>query len=87
MADVKILTWGYKFSREIARRMPYFRGEPPVRHPAFAPGGSAAIIPHAEGPISFKAPRIEYSEEDERALEAHARARSACRTCSYKNNL
>jgi alcohol oxidase len=32
------LIWGYKFTREIARRMPHFRGEPPVFHPAFAPG-------------------------------------------------
>jgi alcohol oxidase len=78
MADVKTLTWGYKFSREIARRMPYFRGEPAARHPAFAPGSAAAIIPHAEGHIAFDTPRIEYSEEDERALETFARATSAC---------
>ena len=87
MADVKTLTWGYKFSREIARRMPYFRGEPPARHPAFAPDSAAATIERAEGPIAFDAPRIEYSEEDERALEAHARSRSACGTCFYKGNL
>ena len=87
MADVKTLTWCYKFSREIARRMPYFRGEPPTRHPAFAPDGAAAIIQCAEGPIAIDAPRIQYSEEDERALEAHARARSACGTCFYKDNL
>ncbi|KAH9987558.1 hypothetical protein BJV77DRAFT_773332 [Russula vinacea] len=31
MADVKTQTWGYKFTRKIARRMPYFRGEPPAR--------------------------------------------------------
>ncbi|KAH9046735.1 alcohol oxidase-like protein [Lactarius hengduanensis] len=73
-ADVKPLTWGYKFAREIARRMPHFRGEPPVLHPPFAPGGPASIIAHAEGPIPFDAPRIVYSEEDERVLEAFARA-------------
>ena len=74
MADVKPLTWGYKFMREIARRMPHFRGEPPAFHPTFAPGGAAAIVEHTNGPVAFDAPRIEYSDEDERALEAYVRA-------------
>ncbi|KAI9453452.1 alcohol oxidase-like protein [Lactarius psammicola] len=73
-ADVRPLTWGYKFLREIARRMPHFRGEPPVLHPAFAPGGPASVVAHAEGPVPFDAPRIVYSEEDEGALEEFARA-------------
>jgi len=66
--------WGYKFSREIARRMPHFRGEPSALHPAFAPGSAAAVVEHAEGPVAFDTPRIEYSDEDERAIEAFARA-------------
>ena len=68
------LIWGYKFTREIARRMPHFSGEPPTLHPAFPPGGPASIVPHAEGPIAFDTPRIIYSEEDERALEEFVRA-------------
>jgi alcohol oxidase len=89
MADVKTLTWAYKFTREIARRMPYFRGEPAAVHPAFAPGSAAATVPHAEGPVAFDTPRIEYSEEDERALEAYARATMsttwhALGTCAMK---
>jgi alcohol oxidase len=80
MADVKVLTWGYKFTREVARRMPHFRGEPAALHPAFAPGSPAAIVSHAEGPVAFDAPRIEYSEEDERVLEAYARATGTCET-------
>ncbi|KAH9046729.1 alcohol oxidase-like protein [Lactarius hengduanensis] len=56
------------------RPPPHFRGEPPVLHPEFAPGGPAAVVAHAEGPVSFDAPRIVYSEEDDRALEAFARA-------------
>jgi alcohol oxidase len=60
--------------REIARRMPHFRGEPPALHPTFAPGSVAAIVAHAEGPVAFDAPRIEYSDEDERVLEAYTRA-------------
>jgi alcohol oxidase len=78
MADVKPLTWGYKFAREIAQRMPHFRGEPPTMHPAFNPGGTAAIIEHADGPVAFDAAPIVYSEEDERVLETYARATSAC---------
>jgi alcohol oxidase len=77
IADVRPLTWGYKFQREIARRMPHFRGEPPKLHPAFAPGGPAAVIAHAEGPIPFDTPRIVYSEEDERVLEEFTRAQGA----------
>jgi hypothetical protein len=87
MADVKVLTWGYKFTREIARRMPHFRGEPAALHPAFTPGSPAAIVPHAEGPVAFDTPRIEYSEEDERALEAYARATGACETFLYNDAL
>jgi hypothetical protein len=76
MADVKPLMLAYKFTREIARRMPHFRGEPPAVHPAFAPSSAAAIVTHAEGPAPFDAPRIEYSDEDERVLETYVRATS-----------
>jgi alcohol oxidase len=84
---MKTLTWCYKFTREIARRMPHFRGEPPVAHPPFAPGSAAAVVPHAEGPIIFDTPRIVYSEEDERALEAYVRAAGACDTFLYNDDL
>ncbi|KAH9053394.1 alcohol oxidase-like protein [Lactarius vividus] len=88
-ADIRPLTWGYKYMREVARRMPHFRGEPPVLHPKFAPGGPASIIAHAEGPVPFDAPRIVYSEEDERVLEEFARAEVATTwhalgTCAMK---
>ena len=74
LADVRPLMWGYKSLREIARRKPHFRGEPPMLHPAFSPGGPASVVAHAEGPIAFDAPRIVYSEEDDRALEEFVRA-------------
>jgi alcohol oxidase len=77
MADIAPLMWAYKFAREIARRMPHFRGEPPAFHPPFVSGGAAAIVEHAEGPIPFDAPRIVYSEEDEAALETFVRATGA----------
>jgi len=72
-ADVKPLMLGYKISREIARRMPHFRGEYASLHPSFAPGGPASVIARAEGPVALDAPRIMYSKEDERALEAYVR--------------
>ena len=74
IADVRPLMWGYKFQREIARRMSHFRGEPPVLHPAFPSGGLASVIEHTNGPIPFDTPRIVYSEEDERVLEEFVRA-------------
>jgi len=77
MADVKLLVWSYKFSREIARRMPHFRGEPKALHPMFSPGGPASVAEHAEGPVALDVPRIVYSDEDERVLEAYVRAMGA----------
>jgi alcohol oxidase len=80
-ADIQLLIFGYKFTREIARRMPHFRGEPLGVHPAFPPGGPASVIEKAGGPVPFDAPRIVYSEEDERALEEFARAKAS--TCFH----
>ena len=76
MADVKPLMWGYKIAREIARRMPHFRGEPAPLHPAFSPDSAAAIVEHAEGPVALDSSRINYSDEDDRAIEAFTRATS-----------
>ena len=76
-ADVQPLKWGYKFAREIARRMPHFRGEPPALHPDFPPGRPASIVAHAEGPIAFDAPHIVYSEDDDQVLEEFVRANGA----------
>lgn len=80
-ADVQPLIWGYKFTREIARRMAHFRGEPPVLHPAFAPDGPASVLAQAEGPVPTDAPRIVYSEEDERKLEEFTRAQGMSFLC------
>jgi hypothetical protein len=51
-------------------------------HPAFPPGGPASVVVHADGPVAIDAPRIVYSEEDERALESFAYANGAYRSCS-----
>ncbi|KAI0301549.1 alcohol oxidase-like protein [Multifurca ochricompacta] len=73
-ADITPLIWGYKTAREIARRMPHYRGEPRALHPAFEPSGPAAVVDHADGPVAADTPPIVYSEEDERELEVFARA-------------
>ncbi|KAN0140561.1 GMC oxidoreductase domain containing protein, partial [Lactarius tabidus] len=73
-ADVQPLMWGYKFLCEIGRRMPHCRGELSTLHPTFAPGGSASLVENTEGPVPFDAPRIIYSEGDERVLEVFVRA-------------
>ena len=67
--------------------MPHFRGEPPILHPAFPPGGPASVITHADGPVAFDSPRIVYSKEDERALEAFAYANGAYIMCSLLSTI
>jgi alcohol oxidase len=73
MADVNTLIWGYKFTREIARRMPSFRGEVKSLHPSFPMGSAAGILEKSEGPISFDSPRIAYTPEDDAAVEKYTR--------------
>ena len=72
-ANIQLLKFGYKFTREIGRRMLHFRGEPLAVYPAFPPGGRASVIEKASGPVPFYVPRIAYSEQDEHALEEFAR--------------
>ncbi|KAI5886016.1 alcohol oxidase-like protein [Schizophyllum commune H4-8] len=45
-ADLAALVWGYKHSRELARRMPVYRGELAMAHPIF-PGCGAAVSSRA----------------------------------------
>ncbi|PWW75220.1 GMC oxidoreductase [Tuber magnatum] len=40
-ADIGPNVWGYKLGREIVRRMPCYRGEPPGLHPKFNPSSAA----------------------------------------------
>lgn len=71
-ADVAVLMWHYKVSREIARRMPCYRGEAVTTHPSFAPAGAAACT--ASGtPVAVDAPDIVYTAEDDAALETWIR--------------
>ncbi|KAJ3994163.1 hypothetical protein F5050DRAFT_1839828, partial [Lentinula boryana] len=78
--DITVLRWVYKRGREIARRMKSFRGEISDRHPKFSSESSAwnnntvLIKPSATGPVAIDAPRIQYSKEDDRAIDDYIKA-------------
>ena len=67
--DIKKHMWMYKKQREVIRRMPSYRGEMAQCHPPFAAGSSAACIELANSSLTFDAPDIEYSAEDDVVLE------------------
>ncbi|KAF8896176.1 hypothetical protein BD779DRAFT_1608499 [Infundibulicybe gibba] len=71
-ADVGVLRWAYKKGREIARRMPVFRGEFDLGHPSFS-SGSGAASKISEGPVEISAPDIAYSKEDDDAIDQYHR--------------
>jgi len=72
--DVKKHIWAYKVSREMWRRMPIFRGELALNHPRFPAGSKAAVIEKADGPVvTDDTSRIEYSAEDDKAIDQKVR--------------
>lgn len=72
--DVAQLTLLYKMTRELARRMPAYRGEVAAYHPKFPPGSPAACR-EAEDPLPVEAPDIVYSDADDEAIENFTRNR------------
>lgn len=66
-SDIKKQLWAYKFSREIARRLPYYKGELELGHPKFPEGSKAAL--HEGGALEGEVQDIEYSKEDDAAIE------------------
>jgi alcohol oxidase len=66
-SDLKKQLWAYKMSREIARRLPYYNGELELGHPKFATGSKAALS--IDNPSSGEIKNIEYSKEDDEAIE------------------
>ncbi|ESK91954.1 alcohol oxidase-like protein [Moniliophthora roreri MCA 2997] len=87
-ADVAVLRWGYKRSREFARRVKSYRGEHAPEHPKF-PEGSAAAASVASGPVDINAPDIVYTAEDDKAVDDYSRANlsttwHALGTCAMK---
>ncbi|KAI0044618.1 GMC oxidoreductase [Auriscalpium vulgare] len=88
LADVTPLVWAYKHTRELARRMPLFRGEPPALHPRFAADSPARAIERADGAQAGE--RIAYTDQDEKAIEAFTRERvtttwHSIGTCAMKH--
>ena len=72
-ADLAVLRWGYKKSREIIRRMKVYRGEYSLGHPNF-PAGSAAEAKYSEGPVAVDCPDIAYTKDDDEAIDKFHRA-------------
>jgi len=65
-SDLKKQLWAYKMSREIARRLPYYKGELELGHPKFNEGSKAALF---NGAQTGDVKNIEYSAEDDDAIE------------------
>ncbi|KAH9921114.1 alcohol oxidase [Fomitopsis serialis] len=71
-SDIALMRWGYKFGREIARRMPSYRGEYVPAHPAFSEGSQAACSGDAK-PASIAQANIQYTKEDDGAIDDYTR--------------
>ncbi|KAH9921137.1 GMC oxidoreductase-domain-containing protein [Fomitopsis serialis] len=70
--DLVLLRWGYKHSREFARRMPLYCGEYLPSHPQF-PEGSQASCSSDGGPVAMDAPLLQYTSEDDQAIDEYSR--------------
>ncbi|KAI0369247.1 alcohol oxidase-like protein [Pilatotrama ljubarskyi] len=70
--DMAAHKWGYKRAREFARRLPSYRGEIAACHPAFAPMSKAAVGKRTT-PVPVTEPDLEYTPEDDKALEEYIR--------------
>ena len=64
--------WGYKLSREFARRMPSYRGEVVSDHPVFSQSSKLFAQLHP-GPVPITEPDFELTDEDERIIEEYVR--------------
>lgn len=70
-ADLGVLRWMYKKSREFARRMGVYRGEYVKDHPVFPEGSQATV--KLTGPVDIQTPDIVYSAEDDKAIDEYSR--------------
>lgn len=70
--DMALHKWGYKLSREFARRMPSYRGEVLGGHPDFPPNSKLVAKAH-DGPVPISEPDFDHTEEDEKAVEDYVR--------------
>jgi alcohol oxidase len=76
-ADLLAARMLYKVQRDIMRRMRTYRGELAATHPAFAPASRAACV-ELDAPLPEDAPpRIEYSADDDAAIDRWVREKAA----------
>lgn len=75
--DLKKQVWAYKKQREITRRTNMYRGELAVGHPTFPAGSKAAVAEHIPdtGLDVQDIQDLEYSAEDDKAIEQFLRER------------
>ncbi|RYO81092.1 hypothetical protein DL764_009813 [Monosporascus ibericus] len=75
--DMKTHVWVYKKQREVVRRMQSYRGAIISRHPQFPQGSKASFTAEVENdqkqPASLVKRDIEYSPEDDQAIERWVR--------------
>lgn len=86
--DLQTQIWLYKTQREIARRMPCYRGEIAAGHPPFAPGSKAAVaiefatttttpLENSDNEKTLEGggivTNIQYSVEDDKVIEQWVR--------------
>jgi alcohol oxidase len=74
-ADLVILRWGYKKTRELARRMKHYAGDVVVGHPNFKPDSEAATS-QSNAPTAVTASEIVYSKEDDDVIDEFHRRTS-----------
>ncbi|KAJ6477240.1 GMC oxidoreductase-domain-containing protein [Mycena vulgaris] len=82
-ADVVALRWAYKKCRELTRRLPAFRGALGPAHPEFSQESPAALTD--VGPVPLEAPKIVYSTEDDKAIDANVYVLLQLGTCAMKS--
>ncbi|OLN96794.1 Alcohol oxidase [Colletotrichum chlorophyti] len=72
--DLKKQVWAYKHSREVARRTALYRGEVAGGHPSFPAGSNAALVDSVAADAHKSITQnLEYSAEDDRAIEQFLR--------------
>jgi len=71
-SDIRKQLWAYKFSREITRRLPCYKGELELGHPKFAKSSAAHLRDDAESGCG-ELKDIEYTKEDDAIIEEWVR--------------
>jgi len=66
--DLKAQIWSYKKHREMMRRTKLYRGELAQGHPRFPPASKAACA-EADASLNARVEDLEYSAEDDKAIE------------------